>query len=126
MVQGGVDLAVGSVDRVEVTRSSRVVWLTDQVGEWTEPPHAELDQQDAELLPDGCQAVASAFADPLDDAFGAELAEVVARLAESVLIADQVMAGSDARVQLAMVDTEGSGHRSSVEGDRCPAVGVRR
>src|SRR3954453_14078438 len=61
----------------------------------------ELDQQDAKFQSDGSQAVASVSADTFDEALSAELAQVVSKLAESVLIVDEVMASGDARVQFA-------------------------
>ena len=51
MVEGGVDLAVGGVDGVEVTRWRVGVRLLDEAGEWTEQTRAQLDQQDAEFQP---------------------------------------------------------------------------
>ena len=79
MVQSGVDLAVGGVDGVKVTGRGVRVRLLDEAGEWTEQTHAQLDQQDAMFQSEGSQAIASSFADALDEAFCAQLAEIVAK-----------------------------------------------
>src|SRR5712691_321279 len=101
MVQRGVDLAVGGVDRVGAPRRRVGVRLTDQAGEWPEETQPKLDQQDAKFQSDRRQAVASALADAFDEAFGAELAQVVPQLAEAVAVTDEAMASDDAGVQLA-------------------------
>src|SRR5512133_1044236 len=72
----------------------------DQAGEWTEESHPKFDQQDAKFQPDRRQAIASGVADTLDETFGAELAEVVPKLAEAVVVAREAMASDDACVQL--------------------------
>ena len=97
MVQSGVDLAVGGVDRVGAPRRRVGVRLTDDADEWPEETQPKLDQQDAEFQSDRSHAVASALADTLDETFGAELAEVVPKLAEAVLVTGEAMAGDDAR-----------------------------
>jgi hypothetical protein len=86
VVESGVDLAVGGVDRVGAPRRRVGVWLTDQAGEWPEKPQPKLDQQDAKFQSDRRQAVAAALADALDEAFRAELAQVVPKLAEAVVV----------------------------------------
>src|SRR5712691_2951557 len=77
MVQRGVDLAVGGVDRVGAPRRRVGVRLANQADQWPEETQPKLDQQDAKFQSDRRQAVASALTDPLNEAFGAELAEVV-------------------------------------------------
>ena len=101
MIQSGVDLAVGGVDRVGAPRRRVGVRLTDQAGEWTEEAQPKLDQQHAKFQSDRRQAVAAARADTLDQAFRAELAQVVAKLAEAVVVAGEAMASDDAGVQFA-------------------------
>src|SRR5438876_9898085 len=91
---------VGGVDRVGAARRHVGVRLTDQAGEWSEKTQPKLDQQDAKFQSDRRQAVASALADALDEGFGAELAQVVAKLAEAVLVTGEMMATDDAGVQL--------------------------
>jgi hypothetical protein len=71
MIQSGVDLAVGGVDRVGASRWSVEVGLTDQADEWPEETQPEFDQQDANFQSDGRQAVASALANTLNEAFRA-------------------------------------------------------
>src|ERR1700704_3210006 len=85
MVQSGVDLAIGGADGVGGPGRRVGAGLTDQAGEWPEEPQAKLDQQDAKFQSDRRQAVASALTDPLDEAFCAELAQIVPKLAEAVL-----------------------------------------
>src|SRR5712691_1942193 len=101
MVQRGVDLAVGGVDRVGAPRRRVGVRLTDQADQWPEETQPELDQQNAKFQSDRSQAVASGLADTLDEAFRAELAQVVPKLAETVLVTGKAMASDDACVQLA-------------------------
>jgi len=62
---------------------------------------AQPDQQNAELEARRRQTVGAAVAEAPDDAFRAELAEVVAELAEPVLIGVELMVGDDVCVQLA-------------------------
>ena len=101
MVQSGVDLAIGGVDRVGAPWRRVRVRLTDQADESPEETQPELDQQDAKFQSDRRQTVASGFADPLDEAFRAELAQIVPKLAEAVLVTSEAMASDDAGVQLA-------------------------
>src|SRR6266542_3391441 len=101
MVQSGVDLAIGGVDRVGAPGRCVGAWLSDQAGEWPEETQAELDQQDAKFQSNRRQAVASALTDPLDEAFCAELAQIVPKLAEAVLVTSEAMASDDAGVQFA-------------------------
>src|SRR5215216_6360543 len=101
MVQGGIDLTVGDVDRAGGTRRWVGVGLMDQAGQWPEETQPKLDQQHAKFQSDRRQAVASALADAFDETFGAELGQVVAQLAEAVAVADKAMASDDACVQLA-------------------------
>src|SRR5712691_6174478 len=98
MVQRGVDLAVGGVDRVGAPRRRVGVRLANQADQWPEETQPKLDQQDAKFQSDRRQAVASALTDPLNEAFGAELAEVVPKLAETVVGGGEVMASDDACV----------------------------
>src|SRR5579859_1248293 len=101
VVESGVDLAVGGVDRVGASRRGVGLWLTDQAGEWPEEAQPKLDHQDAKFQADRSQTVASALADTLDEAFSAELAQVIPKLAEAVLVTGETMASDDAGVQLA-------------------------
>src|SRR5258708_14376221 len=101
MVQSGVDLAVGGVDRVGVQRRWLGFGSIDQAEEWSKQARPKLDQQEAELEAGGGQTIASALADTLDEAFGAQLAQVVPQLAEAVAVTDEAMASDDACVQLA-------------------------
>src|SRR5712692_9422553 len=101
MVQRGVDLAVGGVDRVGAPRCRVRVRLANQADQWPEETQPKLDQQDAKFQSDRRQAVASALTDPLNESFGAELAQVVPQLAEAVAVTDEAMASDDACVQLA-------------------------
>src|SRR5215213_9065360 len=101
MVKSGVDLAVGGVNRVRGSWNRAGVPLTNQADQWPEETHPKLDEQHAKFQSDRRQAVASAFADTLDEAFRAELAQVVPKLAEPVLVSGEVVAGDDAGVQLA-------------------------
>src|SRR5436190_3927687 len=101
MVQGSVDLAVSGIDRVEVARRRFGIRLLDKAGEWAEETRPELDQQDAKFQSDRRQAVAPALADTLDETFRAELAQVVPKLAEAVLVTREAMASDEAGVQLA-------------------------
>src|SRR5207302_5871162 len=73
----------------------------DQTGEWPEETHPKFDEKDAEFESDRRQAVASALADSLDEAFRAERAQVVPKLAEAVLVTGKAMASNDPRLQLA-------------------------
>src|SRR3954466_14463229 len=98
MVKSGVDLAVGGVNRVRGSWNRAGVPLTNQADQWPEETHPKLDEQHAKFQSDRRQAVASAFADTLDEAFRAELAQVVPKLAEPVLVSGEVVAGDDARV----------------------------
>src|SRR4051794_6484977 len=100
MVQGGVNLAVGGVDRVGPSWCHGGVRLTNQADQWTEKAQPELDQQHAEFESDWRQAIAASFADALDEAFRAELTGVVSKLAEAVPVRGEVMASNDAGVQL--------------------------
>ena len=101
MVQSGVDLVIGGVDRVGAPGRRVGAGLTDQASEWPEETPAKLDQQDAKFQSDWGQAVASAVADALDEAFRPQFAEVVPELAEAVLVSSEAMASNDARVQFA-------------------------
>src|SRR5437763_13155291 len=101
MVQSGVDLAVGGVDRVGASRRRAGVRLTDQADQWPEQTQPKLDQQDAKFQSDRRQAVASALAETLDEAFSPQFAQVVPKLAEAILVSGEVMASDDASVQLA-------------------------
>ena len=101
MVQSGIDVAEGSVDRVGVAGCRGRARFTDEASKWTQQTHAQLDQQYAELETDGCQAVATARPQAFDQALGAQLAQVIAQLAETVLAGGYLMAGQDAGVQLA-------------------------
>src|SRR5262245_57582821 len=82
-------------------RGAADVWPTGQAGEWTEETRPELDQLDAQFQPDRGQAVASGVADTLNESSGAELAEVIAKLAEAIVIGGEMMASDHACVQLA-------------------------
>ena len=75
VVERSVNYAEGSFDRVGAPRRRVGVRLTDQAGEWPEETQPKLDQQDAKFQSDGRQAVATALTDPLDETFGAELAQ---------------------------------------------------
>src|SRR5437879_57027 len=101
MVQSGVDLAVSGIDGVEVARRRFGIRLLDKAGEWAEETRPELDQQDAKFQTDRRQAVAPALADTLDETFRAELGQVVAELAEAILVTGEAMASDDAGVQFA-------------------------
>src|SRR4030088_562779 len=98
MVQSGVDLVVCGVDWVGVSGHGLGVWIMDQTGEWPVETQPKLDQQDAKFESETRQAVASAAADTLNEAFRAKLAQVVPKLAQAVLIAGKVMASDDAGV----------------------------
>jgi hypothetical protein len=78
-----------------------VGWVANDGGEWTEQACTELDQHDAELEPEGRQPVAAAGAETLDQTFRAELAQVVAELAEVVVGFGEVMPSQNTCVQLA-------------------------
>src|SRR4051812_33625660 len=124
MIESGVDLQVGGVDRVGAPGRRVGVRLTDQAGEWPEETQPELDQQDAQFQPDRSQAVASGLADTLDEAFRAELAQVVPKLAETVLVRGEVMASDDAGVQLTRrpVADETTGMEQRLEDTNHPVV----
>src|SRR3954447_26720437 len=92
---------VGSVDQVEVTPVGGGARLVDEAGEWTEQAHAEFDQENAKFQSERRQAIASSLADTFDEPFGAQFAEVIAELAESVFVGLDVMTSNDAGVQLA-------------------------
>ena len=53
MVQSGVYLVVGSVDRVEVTPRGGGGRLMDEAGEWAEQACPQLDEQNAEFQSEG-------------------------------------------------------------------------
>jgi len=101
MVQGSVDLAVSGVDGVEVARRGFGMRVLDKAGEWTEESGPELDQEDAKSQSERSHAVASGSADTLDETFRAELAQVVPKLAEAVLVPTKVVASNDACVHSA-------------------------
>ena len=101
MVQCNVDLAVSGIDGVGVARRRFGIRLLDNADEWAEETRPQLDQQDPKFQSDWRQAVAPARADTLDEALRAELAQVVPKLAEAVLVTGEVMASDDARVQVA-------------------------
>ena|SRR5437899_400265 len=100
MIQSGVDLAVGGVDRVRAPRNRVGVRLTDQRDQRTEETHAQFDEEHAEFETERSQTIASAPPDTFDQAFRTQLAEVVSKLAE-VLVVAEVMASDDACVQFA-------------------------
>ena len=56
MVQRGVDLAVGGIDRVEVAPWGGGTRLLDEAGEWTEQARPKLDQQNAKFQSEGVSA----------------------------------------------------------------------
>src|SRR5215208_5260093 len=91
MIEGEVDLAEGRFDRAIVGGGLRRR-SSSKGGERAEQPGAELDQEDAELEAACRQAIAPGVADPLDEAVGAELAEVVAELAQAVVGLGEAMA----------------------------------
>ncbi len=70
----------------------------DQADEWAEQTHSKLDQQYTELQPGGSQAVASGFAESFDEAVGAELTEVISKLAALVVVGGEAMPSDDAGV----------------------------
>ncbi len=70
----------------------------DQADEWAEQTQSKLDQQYTELQPGGSQAVASGFAESFDETFGAELTEVIPKLAELVVVGGEAMPSDDAGV----------------------------
>ena len=53
MVEGGVDLAVGGVDRVGAQRCRLGPGSIDQADEWTKQARPKLDQKDASFSPIG-------------------------------------------------------------------------
>ena len=124
MVQSGVDLAVGGVDRVEVTRWCVGVRLTNQAGKRPEETHPKLDQQHAKFQSERSQAVAAGLTDALDEAFRAQFAEVIAKLAESVVVGGEAMASDDACVQLTggPVADEATGMQQRLEETNHPVV----
>jgi len=73
----------------------------DEAAEWTKQAHAEFDQENAKFQSERRQAVASGLADALDETLGAQFAQVVAQLAEAVVVSGEVMTSDDACVQLA-------------------------
>ena len=124
MVQSGVNLIVGSVDQVEVTPVGGGARLVDEAGEWTEQAHAEFDQENAKFQSERRQAVASGLADAFDETLGAQFAQVVAQLAEAIVLSGEVMASDDACVQLAggpVVD-EPTGMQHRLEDTNDPVV----
>ena len=56
VVQRGVDLAVGGIDRVEVAPWGGGTRLLDEAGEWTEQARPKLDQQNAKFQSEGVSA----------------------------------------------------------------------
>ena len=92
MIDGAVDLAESGLDRAVGGGVRRRRRGGGEGGEWPEQPSAELDQDDAELQAAFGESVATGAADPLDEAVGAELAEVVAELAEAVVGLGQAVA----------------------------------
>src|SRR6266566_2514262 len=109
MVEGGVDLTEGSLDRVVVWRWGATAAVGHEGGEWTKQTYPQLDQEHAELEPQRSQAVASGGADAFDEPFGTQLGQVVAQLAEAVVGLRQLMAGQDAGVQLTGRPVRGKG-----------------
>src|ERR687886_3008048 len=85
--------------------------VRDRGGEWPEEARAQLDQQHAELQPEGSQPVAPGGAEALDQTFRAELAQVVAQLAEVVLGLGELLAGQDPSVELGSGPVTGEGGR---------------
>src|SRR4051794_10558464 len=84
MIEGEVDLSEGSFDLAVVGGGLRRR-CGREGGDRTEQPRAEFDQEDAELEAACGEAVATGATDPLDEAMGAELAEIVAKLSEAVV-----------------------------------------
>src|SRR6266700_1490521 len=101
MVQVGVDLTKSGLDGIGVWCWAAWGGVHSQRGERSEKTRAQLDEQHAELEAQRSEAIAAAGAHALDQAFSAELAEVVAQLAESVVGLRELMAGQDAGMQFA-------------------------
>ena len=74
--------------------------MSDHADEWAEEACAELDQQHAELQADWSQTIAAGLPDTLHQTFRAELAEIIAKLAETVVVGWELMPSDDAGVQL--------------------------
>src|SRR6266487_6264274 len=97
MVESGVDLVKSSVDGGVVRWWPAGRGVDAQGGEWAEETRAQLDQQHAQLEPEGSEAVAATGPQAFDQAFGAQLAQVVAQLAESVVAVGELVAGERLR-----------------------------
>ena len=100
MVQGNVNLMEGNVNGVARGEGATCVGSGGDGGEWSKETVAELDQQDPEFEAERSQPIAAAGAEALNESFGAELAQVVAELAEAVVGVTEPVAGEDASVQL--------------------------
>jgi hypothetical protein len=58
--------------------------MSNYADEWAEEACSELDEKNAELQARWSQTIATRLADTFDQTFSADLAEVIAKLAETV------------------------------------------
>ena len=91
-------MSEGRLDRAGVAAGATRSRLGGETRERSEETGAELDEEDAELEAAGGQAVASAGPDPLDQAMGAELAEIVTELAQAIRLVGEAVTGEQATV----------------------------
>jgi hypothetical protein len=107
LVECGVDVTKRRMDGVVVKRRATRAGLSSECGEWAEQTGAELDQQHAELGALRSETIATRAAEALDQSFGAQLGQVVAKLAEAIVVVGEAVARQDARLGLPSVKFTG-------------------
>ena len=111
MVQGSVDLAERRFDVTDAAGGAAWGGVDGEGGERAEQARAQLDQQHPELEPACDKPVAPSRANPFDEPMGPQLAQVVAELAQPVVVRGQLVTGQEAGVHLpgGPIGDEGTG-----------------
>ena len=98
VVESDVHLLKRGVDGVVVVYWLLPAGMRSECGKRAEQAESELDEEHADLGTGRGDAVAPSAAQALHQAFGAQLGQVIAELAEAIVVVGEPMTGQDASV----------------------------
>src|SRR6266568_5396286 len=108
MVERGVNLVKSSVDGGVVKWAVRA-GFRGECRKRAEEPGTELNEEYADLGAGLSETIAPRAAEAFYQAFGAQLGQVVAELAEAIVVVGEPMTGQDPRMQLTGCPVSGKG-----------------